>query len=85
MHTQSAAEVAAVPLVTAFFGHVVHATCADCPTSGLKVDLPQLISEPPTQYCPARQILHSSAEVRLVALPDVPGGQGVPAAEPLGQ
>ena len=50
MHTQSAAEVlAAVPLVTAFFGHVVHAACVDCPTSELKVDLPQLISEPPTQ------------------------------------
>ena len=42
-------KVAAVPLVTAFFGQVVHAACVDCPTSGLKVDLPQLISEPPTQ------------------------------------
>lgn len=49
MHTQSATEVAAVRLVTAFFGHVAHATCVDWPTSGLKVDLPQLISEPPTQ------------------------------------
>jgi len=29
--------------------------------------------------------VHSSAEVRLVAAPYVPGGQGVPAAEPLGQ
>ena len=29
--------------------------------------------------------MHSSAEVRLVADPDVPGGHGVPAAEPLGQ
>ena len=49
MHTQSAAEVAAVPFVTAFFGHVLHAVCVDWPTSGLKVDLPQLISEPLTQ------------------------------------
>ena len=49
MHTQSAAEVAAVLLVTAFFGHVVHAACVDWPTIGLKVDLPQLISEPPQQ------------------------------------
>ena len=35
MHTQSANEVAAIPLVTDFEGHDLHAVCIACPTSGL--------------------------------------------------
>ena len=49
MHAQSVAEVAALTFVAANMGHCSHAVCKDWPTDGLKVDLPQLLAEPPTQ------------------------------------
>ena len=85
MHTQSTAESAAILLVTEFRGHDLHAVCIDWPTRGLKVDLPQLVCEPPTQKCPAGHVSHSSADVRFVLALVLPGGQNVPAADPCGQ
>jgi len=50
VHVQCRGEVAAVSLVTELAGHCKQAVCKERPVSGLYVDLPQLLCNPPMQY-----------------------------------